>query len=152
MKCAYCGKIGSKVIDSRLSEDGFSIRRRRECMSCGRRYTTYEKIETAPVRVIKNSGNRQQFNPAKIKNGIMKACEKRPVSIEQIDRLVSDVERKVNNSSDQEITSKQIGEWVMEGLKGLDEVSYIRFASVHREFKDINTLLEVIKGLIKDKK
>ena len=152
MKCIYCGGMESKVIDSRLSEDGTSIRRRRECLTCGKRYTTYEKVECAPILVIKNNGNRQVFDSDKIKAGIMKACEKRPVSMVKIERLVGDIERQVHNSLAQEITSKKIGEMVMNGLKELDEVAYVRFASVHREFKDINTLLSEIKNLVQDKK
>ena len=152
MKCIYCGGMESKVIDSRLSDDGTSIRRRRECLTCGKRYTTYEKVESAPILVIKNNGNRQVFDSAKIKAGIMKACEKRPVSMVKIERLVGDIERQVHNSLAQEITSKKIGEMVMNGLKELDEVAYVRFASVHREFKDINTLLSEIKNLVQDKK
>ncbi len=152
MKCIFCGNMDSKVIDSRVSEDGNSIRRRRECIACGKRFTTYEKVESAPILVIKNNGNRQVFDSAKIKSGIMKACEKRPVPMAKIDKLVLSVERRIHNSLAQEITSKQIGNMVMEGLKELDDVAYVRFASVHREFKDINTLLNEIETLVKDKK
>lgn len=147
MKCPYCGNMDSKVVDSRLSDDGASIRRRRECASCGKRYTTYEKVESTPILVIKNNGNRQIFDINKIKNGIIKACEKRPVPMAKIEKMVSDIEKQVNNTLAQEISSKKIGEMVMEGLKELDEVAYVRFASVHRQFKDINTLLEEIKKL-----
>ncbi len=147
MKCPYCGNMDSKVVDSRLSDDGASIRRRRECTSCGKRYTTYEKVESTPILVIKNNGNRQIFDINKIKNGIIKACEKRPVPMAKIEKMVSDIEKQVNNTLAQEISSKKIGEMVMEGLKELDEVAYVRFASVHRQFKDINTLLEEIKKL-----
>ena len=140
--------LDSKVVDSRLNEDGTSIRRRRECVTCGKRYTTYEKIESTPVLVIKNNGNRQIFDSAKIKNGIIKACEKRPVSMAKIDKLVSDIEKQVNNTLAQEISSKKVGELVMNGLKSLDDVAYVRFASVHRQFKDINTLLEEIEKLV----
>lgn len=149
MKCPFCGSPESKVVDSRLSDDGASIRRRRECMSCAKRYTTYEKIESTPILVIKNNGTRQIFDIGKIKNGIIKACEKRPVSMAKIDKMVSDIEKQVNNSLAQEISSKKIGEMVMEGLKDLDEVAYVRFASVHRQFKDINTLMEEIMKLTK---
>ncbi|HOO22322.1 MAG TPA: transcriptional regulator NrdR [Clostridia bacterium] len=152
MKCIYCGGLESKVIDSRVSEDGTTIRRRRECISCAKRYTTYEKVESTPILVVKNNGNRQMFDAAKIKSGVMKACEKRPVPIVKIDKLVSDVEKQIHNSLAQEITSRQIGDMVMEKLKDLDEVAYVRFASVHREFKDINTLLNEIEKLVKDKK
>ena len=148
MKCPFCGSLDSKVVDSRLSEDGTSIRRRRECAECGKRYTTYEKIESTPILVIKSHGNRQIFDISKIKNGIIKACEKRPVSMAKIDKMVADIEKQVNNTLAQEISSKKIGEMVMEGLKELDEVAYVRFASVHRQFKDINTLMEEIKKLM----
>lgn len=151
MKCIFCGNMDSKVIDSRVSEDGNSIRRRRECIACGKRFTTYEKVEITPVLVIKSNGNRQPFDPGKIKSGLMKSCEKRPISIAQIDKIVENVERNIHNSLLQEVTSKQIGEMVMEELKNLDEVSYVRFASVHREFKDINTLYKEIERLFKDK-
>jgi len=152
MKCIYCGSLESKVIDSRLSEDGSSIRRRRECLNCFKRYTTYEKVESAPLLVIKNNGNRQTFDSEKIKIGILKACEKRPVPISKIDNIVSNLERQIHNTLAQEITSKKIGDMVMCSLKELDEVAYVRFASVHREFKDINTLLTEIESLVKDKK
>lgn len=152
MKCPFCGSPESKVIDSRLSEDGTSIRRRRECAGCSKRYTTYEKIESTPILVIKNNGNRQIFDISKIKNGIIKACEKRPVSMAKIDKMVADIEKQVNNTLAQEISSKKIGEMVMEGLKELDEVAYVRFASVHRQFKDINTLMEEIKKLMASEK
>ncbi len=152
MKCIYCGSLESKVVDSRLSEDGTSIRRRRECLNCLKRYTTYEKVESAPILVIKNNGNRQVFDPAKIKSGIMKACEKRPVPMIKIEKIVNDIERQVHNSLAQEITSKRIGEMVMEALKEVDDVAYVRFASVHREFKDINTLLFEIENLVQNKK
>ena len=149
MKCPFCGGLDSTVVDSRLSEDGTSIRRRRECTACAKRYTTYEKIESTPILVIKNNGTRQIFDINKIKNGIIKACEKRPVSMAKIDKMVSDIEKQVNNTLAQEISSKKIGELVMEGLKELDEVAYVRFASVHRQFKDINTLMEEIMKLTK---
>lgn len=148
MKCPFCNSLDSKVIDSRLSEDGTSIRRRRECVACGKRYTTYEKIESTPILVIKNNGTRQSFDITKIKNGIIKACEKRPVSMARIDKLVADIEKQINNTLAQEITSRKIGDLVMQGLKELDEVAYVRFASVHRQFKDINTLLEEIEKLV----
>ncbi len=149
MKCMFCGGIESKVVDSRLSDDGSTIRRRRECLTCGKRFTTYEKIEMTPVLVIKNTGSRQLFDSSKIKTGIIKACEKRPVSMIAIENLVHDIEKQIHNSLAQEISSKKIGEMVMEGLKQLDEVAYVRFASVHREFKDLATLLNEIENLIK---
>lgn len=148
MKCPFCGSFDSKVVDSRLSEDGTAIRRRRECVVCTKRYTTYEKIESTPILVIKSNGNRQIFDILKVKAGIIKACEKRPVSMAKIEHLVLDIEKQINNSLAQEISSKRIGEMVMAGLKELDEVSYVRFASVHRQFKDINTLLEEIEKLV----
>ena len=151
MTCMYCGSLNSKVVDSRLNEDGTSIRRRRECEECGKRFTTYETIERTPILVVKNSGNRQTFDPAKVKAGIIKACEKRPVSMYEIEKLVSEIEKSVHNNLEQEISSKQIGEMVMAGLKGIDEVAYVRFASVHRQFKDINTLLSEIESLVKVK-
>lgn len=152
MRCPFCGNMDSKVVDSRVSDDGASIRRRRECTACGKRYTTYEKVESTPILVIKNNGTRQIFDINKIKNGIIKACEKRPVSMAKIDKMVSDIEKQVNNTLAQEISSKKIGELVMEGLKDLDEVAYVRFASVHRQFKDIYTLMEEIMKLTKSDK
>ena len=149
MKCIYCGCLESKVIDSRSSEDGTTIRRRRECLQCSRRFTTYETIETTPVLVIKSSGNRQAFDPNKLKSGIIKACEKRPVPVQKIDELVDSIQKAVYNKLDQEITSKQIGEMVMEGLKGIDEVAYVRFASVYRSFKDISSFMSELESMIK---
>ncbi len=147
MKCSKCGCMDSKVIDSRMSEDGTSIRRRRECLGCGRRFTTYEVIERTPVLVIKSNGTRQPFDADKIRRGVIKACEKRPVTAEKINALVADVERMVYNTLLQEISSKQIGEFVMKGLKDLDEVAYIRFASVYRDFRDVTTFVEFISDL-----
>ena len=150
MKCIFCGCLDSKVIDSRPTDDGASIRRRRECASCGKRFTTYESVETTPVLVVKNSGNRQAFNPDKIKNGIIKACEKRPVPMYKIDKLIDDIQKQIYNSLEQEITSKKIGEMVMVGLKEIDEVSYIRFASVYRQFKDTTTFLKELEKIINE--
>ncbi len=147
MKCMYCGCKESKVIDSRASEDGETIRRRRECIACGKRFTTYETVETTPVLVIKANGTRQAFDINKVKAGIIKACEKRPVHIMSIDKLCEDIQKQVYNSMEQEISSKQIGEMVMEGLMKLDEVAYVRFASVYRSFKDISTFMEELKKL-----
>ena len=144
MKCIYCGHEESKVLDSRGNEENNSIRRRRECLGCGRRFTTYETIETTPILVVKNNGERELFNPAKIKSGIIKSCEKRPVSMHQIDELVADIEKKVQNTLDGEISSKKIGEYVMDGLRTLDEVAYVRFASVYKKFSDISTFFEFI--------
>ena len=148
MKCMYCGCTDSKVIDSRSTDENSSIRRRRECTNCGRRFTTYETIETTQVLVVKNGGNRQAFNPSKIKNGIIRACEKRPVPMVKIDAIVEDIQKQIYNSLEQEITSKQIGEMVMERLKDVDEVAYIRFASVYRQFKDISTFMKEIETLL----
>ena len=145
MKCMFCGDLDSKVIDSRLSSDGNSIRRRRECLKCGKRFTTYEVVENTPILVIKNDGTREPFDANKVKKGIIKSCEKRPVAMKDIDALVSDIEKKAYNSLDQEIPSAQIGEMVMEGLKVLDQVAYIRFASVYRQFRDVTTFIEFIE-------
>ena len=147
MKCMYCGCKESKVIDSRTSEDGETIRRRRECVSCGKRFTTYETVETTPVLVIKANGTRQAFDISKVKSGIIKACEKRPVPMYKIDKLCEDIQKQIYNTMDQEITSKQIGEMVMNGLMDLDEVAYVRFASVYRSFKDISTFMRELEKL-----
>ena len=149
MRCMYCGNTESKVIESRQTEDGTAIRRRRECMNCGKRFTTYETIETTPILVIKAGGNRQVFDPNKLKNGIRRACEKRPVPMWKIDKLVDDIQKSVYNSLEQEVSTKQIGEMVMEGLKELDEVAYVRFASVYRQFKDISTFMKELKKMQK---
>ena len=149
MKCMYCGCEDSKVIDSRSADEGRTIRRRRECVQCGKRFTTYETIEDTPVLVVKSGGTRQSYDPLKIKNGIIKACEKRPVSMEKIDKLVEDITKRIYNSMEQEISSKHIGELVMDKLKDLDEVAYVRFASVYREFKDIGTFMEELGKLLK---
>ncbi|MCH5162844.1 MAG: transcriptional repressor NrdR [Clostridiales bacterium] len=144
MKCIYCGNAESKVVDSRSTDDGNSIRRRRECLQCGKRFTTYEVIESTPILVVKTDGTRQPFDPLKIKNGVIKACEKRPVAIRDIDALCASVEKQIYNSLEQEVTSQAIGEMVMERLKGLDQVAYIRFASVYRQFRDVTTFIEFI--------
>ncbi len=148
MKCMYCGCLESKVVDSRTSDDGTSIRRRRECVGCGKRFTTYETIETTPIFVVKNGGARQAFDPNKIRMGIIKACEKRPVTPAQIDELVDEVVKRVNNSLAQEISSREIGEMVCEGLKNVDEVSYIRFASVYRSFTDTTSFMKELEKMI----
>lgn len=152
MKCMFCGYTESKVIDSRSTDEGRTIRRRRECMQCGKRFTTYETIETTPVLVVKNGGNRQVFDPNKIKNGIIKACEKRPVSMYKIEKLVDDIKKQVYNSLEQEITSKQIGEMVMEGLRQIDEVAYVRYASVYRSFTDISSFMSELETLMQESK
>ncbi len=147
MKCIYCSGEDSKVIDSRSVDENNSIRRRRECTSCGRRFTTYEMVESTPILVIKNDGSRQAFDPQKIKRGIIKSCEKRPVSMSQIDEIVSNIEREISNSLDQEVRSSVIGEMVMENLKKLDEISYVRFAAVYRRFKDITTFIDFLNSV-----
>ena len=144
MKCVYCGSEESKVIDSRSSEELNAIRRRRECLDCGRRFNTYETIEVTPIMVVKSNGNRERYMAEKVKSGILKACEKRPVSIADVDTLVSNINKKVYSTLEEEISSKVIGEYVMEGLKNLDEVSYIRFASVYKQFKDISTFFDFV--------
>lgn len=144
MKCVFCGYDDSKVIETRDTQDGKSIRRRRECLQCGKRFTTYEIVESAPVLVVKRDGTREAFDRNKIKNGIIKACEKRPVTIDQIERVVDSIEKEISNSLLQEVTTERIGEYVMNALKELDEVSYIRFASVYRQFKDVSTFIDFI--------
>lgn len=148
MKCRYCLSTESKVVDSRPTEDGTSIRRRRECMNCSKRFTTYEKIEEIPIMVIKKDGSREPFNSEKILSGVRRACEKRPVSISDMEALVDSVARDVFNSLEQEIKSEDIGEKVIVRLKKLDEVAYVRFASVYRQFKDINTFMNELKLLL----
>ena len=150
MKCMYCGCTESKVIDSRSTDEDRAIRRRRECMQCGRRFTTYETIEMTPVLVVKNGGNRQTFDAGKVKNGIIKACEKRPVPMAKIDKLVEDIKKQVYNSLEQEISSKRIGEMVMDGLKKIDEVAYVRYASVYRQFTDISSFMNELEALMEE--
>lgn len=152
MRCLYCGYEDSKVIDSRSAEEGRTIRRRRECFNCGRRFTTYETIEDTPVLVVKSNGARQAFDAQKIKNGIIKSCEKRPVSMNSIDEMVLAVSKEVYNSMEQEISSKAIGELVMTELKKYDEVAYVRYASVYRSFKDISSFLEELQRMMDGKK
>ena len=145
MKCIYCGNTESKVLESRSSDDSNSIRRRRECLSCGKRFTTYETVETTPLLVIKSDNSRQAFDAEKLKRGIIRACEKRPVSMAQIDMIVSNIEKELHSTLDQEVPSSKLGELVMDSLKKIDEVSYIRFASVYRKFADLTHFLEFIK-------
>lgn len=149
MKCMFCGCEDSKVIDSRHTEDGMSIRRRRECSGCGRRFTTFETIETVAFLVVKRDGTRQSYDKSKVKNGIIRACEKRPVSMAQIDAIVNNIEKALYNSLDTEITSQKIGDLVMKELKELDEVAYIRFAAVYRQFKDSATFFEEMSKIFK---
>ena len=144
MKCKFCDSLDSKVIDSRLNENGTSVRRRRECTKCGRRFTTFEEYETIPVLVIKNDGSRQPFDREKIKRGIIKACEKRPVTLSQIEEMVCEIEKEINNSLEPEISSKKIGELVMKAIKSVDQVAYIRFASVYRQFTDVSNFIELL--------
>ena len=150
MKCAWCGCTQSRVVDSRQNEDGTSIRRRRECEKCGRRFTTYERIELVPLMIIKKDQTREAFDVEKLRSGIVKSCEKRPVSLNQIDELVRDIERRLNSQPDSEITSKMVGELVMDGLKKLDEVAYVRFASVYRQFRDIQSFRDELNKLLAD--
>ena len=149
MKCIYCGCEESRVVDSRSTEDGNAIRRRRECEGCGRRFTTYEKIDSVPLMVVKKDRRREPFDSGKLRQGIMKACEKRPVSVADIDKLTRSIEMKAY-ASEQEVTSEQIGEMVMDGLKSLDEVAYVRFASVYRQFRDIQTFRDELNKLLTD--
>ena len=151
MKCPYCGNPDTRVIDSRPAEDGSSIRRRRSCDTCGKRFTTYEKVETIPLIVIKKDNNREQYDRGKIEKGILQACYKRPVPAEVIRKTVEQIETEIFNREEKEIPSKVIGEIVMHKLKDLDEVAYVRYASVHREFKDVNTFMEELKSIL-DKK
>ena len=151
MKCPFCGFEESKVIDSRPTDEGQRIRRRRECLECGKRFTTYEIIESLPIIVIKKDKSRETFNRNKLMTGLLRACEKRPVSIDTLDNMIDDIEVIIQNSLDREVSSEKIGELVMDKLKKIDEVAYVRFASVYRQFKDINTFMtELIKLLCKD--
>ena len=149
MKCPACGNRDSRVLDSRPVEDDASIKRRRDCTACGKRFTTYEMIETVPIFVIKKDGSREPFNRHKLQNGLMKACQKRPVDV---DALCTEIENELVNSLASEVTSVRLGEMVMEHLKKLDEVSYVRFASVYREFRDLETFLDELNALVKGKK
>ncbi len=148
MKCLYCGCADSKVIDSRPNEDGCAIRRRRECIGCGRRFTTFETIETVPFLVIKRDGTRQMYEKSKLKNGILRACEKRPISMAQIDDTVNKIEKSLFNSLEQEIGSQRIGDVVMDHLMALDEVAYIRFAAVYRQFTDSETFMDELSKIL----
>ena len=151
MKCPYCGYEESKVIDSRPADEGERIRRRRECLKCGKRFTTHEVIETVPIIVVKRDKSREVFDRNKLTAGILRACEKRPVSITQIEKMVDNIESQLQQSLDREVTSMTIGELTMEQLKSVDEVAYVRFASVYRQFKDINTFMEELNKLLKEK-
>lgn len=151
MKCPFCGYTESKVIDSRSADDSERIRRRRECLKCGKRFTTHEIIETVPVIVVKRDKSRESFDRNKLLNGLVRACEKRPVSIDKIEEIVNTIESKVQSSLDREVTTEQIGELAMNELKNVDEVSYVRFASVYRSFKDIETFMDELNKLLKEK-
>lgn len=148
MKCPYCGSDDTRVIDSRPADDNNSIRRRRLCDGCGKRFTTYEKVETIPLIVIKKDNNREQFDRSKIETGILRACHKRPISINEINKLVDDIETEIFNREEKEISSSVIGKIVMDRLKDLEEVAYVRFASVYREFKDVNTFMNELKKML----
>ncbi len=152
MKCQFCGSSESKVVDSRQAEEGNSIRRRRECEECGKRFTTYERIEQTSIMVIKKDKSREYFDREKILKGIIKSCEKRHITLEQMEQIVDSIERDLLNSMTREVSSIRIGEMVMSELKNLDEVSYVRFASVYREFKDIDSFMEELKSIISEKK
>ncbi len=151
MKCPYCGYLDSKVVDSRPAEDGASIRRRRECLSCRKRFTTFEVMETLPVVVIKKDGSRQSFDKNKLLNGMIRACEKRPVSFDTLQRIADEIEQSLQNEMNREVPSARIGEMVMDKLKDVDEVAYVRFASVYRQFKDISTFMAELNKLLEEK-
>ena len=151
MKCPYCGYSESKVVDSRPTDEEAAIRRRRECERCAKRFTTYEKIEEMPLIIVKKDGSREVYQRSKMMNGLLRACEKRPISISQIEELADDIEKELYNSMEKEIPSKKIGELVMSRLKKIDDVAYVRFASVYRQFKDINTFLEELNKLINER-
>lgn len=151
MKCPYCGYLESKVVDSRPTDEGGSIRRRRECQSCGRRFTTYETVENVPLMVVKRDGSRQAFNQNKLLSGLVKACEKRPVTMASLEEACERIEQKLSNSLEREIDSRQIGELAMESLREIDQVAYVRFASVYREFKDISAFMEELTKLLQNK-
>ena len=151
MKCPFCGFAESKVIDSRPAEEGATIRRRRECLACQKRFTTYEIIETLPLVVIKRDGSRQSFDRNKVMSGLIRACEKRPVSVNTLEELVTEIEQVLQNEMEREVSSAMIGELVMERLKKVDEVAYVRFASVYRQFKDIDTFMQELTKLLNDR-
>ena len=151
MKCPYCGYLESKVVDSRPADEGASIRRRRECLACHKRFTTYETMESLPLMVIKKDGSRQSFDRGKVLSGLIRACEKRPVSYQTLEGLVAEIELSLQNQIDREVSSSQIGELVLERLKQLDEVAYVRFASVYREFKDVDSFMAELKQLMENR-
>ena len=151
MKCPYCGYQESKVVDSRHSDDGLRIRRRRECLQCQKRFTTYETVESLPIVVIKRDSSRQQFDRNKILNGMLRACEKRPVALAELEKATDEIEQAIQNSLDREISTEKIGELVMERLKPLDEVAYVRFASVYRQFKDIDSFMRELNKILEER-
>ena len=151
MKCPYCGHTEDRVIDSRPTEENTAIRRRRECTRCLKRFTTYEKVESVPLMVIKKDKTRQAFDREKLLNGLLRACEKRPVSVDTLEKMVDEIEGQILNSLKREITTREIGEMVMARLKDVDEVAYVRFASVYRQFRDINTFMDELRKLLKEK-
>ncbi|MBS6218471.1 MAG: transcriptional regulator NrdR [Clostridiales bacterium] len=151
MRCPYCANPESKVVDSRPSDEGASIRRRRECLVCHKRFTTYETMESLPLVVIKKDGSRQTFDKSKLLNGMLRACEKRPVSFDMLDAIANEIEQTLQNALDREVSSTHIGEMVMERLRRVDEVAYVRFASVYREFKDISSFMDELDKLIREK-
>ena len=151
MKCPFCGHLESKVVDSRPAEEGASIRRRRECLACHKRFTTYETVESLPLMVIKKDGNRQTFDKTKLLNGMIRACEKRPVSYDTLEKIADEIEQELQNSLERETSTERIGELVMDRLKNVDEVAYVRFASVYRQFKDLNTFMTELNRLLNDK-
>ena len=151
MKCPFCGHLDSKVVDSRPAEDGTSIRRRRECLECHKRFTTFEVMESLPVVVIKKDGSRQSFDRSKLLNGMIRACEKRPVPFGTLDKIAEEIEQILQNEMDREVSSDRIGEMVMDRLKEVDEVAYVRFASVYRQFKDISTFMVELNKLLQEK-
>jgi len=148
LKCPFCSGSDSKVLDSRPVAEGYSIRRRRECIECAKRFTTYEKMDELPLQVVKKDDRRESFDRQKLLQGLLKACQKRPISVERIEAVVESIEKELRNASDKEIKSSRIGELVMTRLRDIDEVAYVRFASVYREFKDVESFMEEIKGLI----
>ena len=150
MRCPYCGYAESKVIDSRPTDEGARIRRRRECLSCAKRFTTYEIIESLPIIVVKKDTSREAFDRNKLLNGLLRACEKRPVPLETLEKAVDEIEPQIQNSLDREVTADRIGEYAMEKLKAIDEIAYVRFASVYRQFKDINSFHEAISRLLEE--
>ena len=151
MKCPYCGYLESKVVDSRPADEGASIRRRRECLNCQRRFTTYEVVESLPVVVVKKDGSRQAFDRNKILTGLVRSCANRPVPMAELERITSEIEQIVQNSLEREVSTEKIGEMVMDRLKPLDEVSYIRFASVYRQFKDVNSFMRELTKILEEK-